>query len=629
MSTLLNLFKPSKTQSLNKTYIIAEIGVNHNGDIESALDLMRISARAGVDAVKFQKRSLSQIYTPQLLKDPNSAEWSFQYLLPQLKQLELSNADYLLIDKYAQELEIDLIITPFDLESAKFISRLSLAAIKIASADMTNWPLLQEVVKGELPLIISTGMWSGKQISDTAKFIKKKTSNFALLHCQSTYPAPFESINLSYLNKLKNLAPVVGYSGHERGISVCLAALGMGAKIIEKHITLDRDQKGPDHRASLEPQEFETLVEEIRKVEKSIGSAKKIVKTAEVLNREVFAKSLTANKNLPSGHLLTKQDIILLSPGKGIPPSEIGKWLGKKLVVPKKKYQYFSTTDFQTIPNLKQWQSFSFTRPWGLKCRFHDYHKYKPLNTPVIEFHCSEKDVDVSFAEGNHKSALIVHAPEIIGKELFDLCSKHPHIRRNSINLLNKTIKTTNRLKKHFNPQISPKMVIHFGGMAAHTEQFDTDKMMKIAEESLKQIKRGSVELLVENLPPRPWYLGGQWYQHAFMKPNEIKDFCSRNNLGMTLDICHAQLYCDYFKEDLLEYIKTVLPVVKHLHISDATGFDGEGVQVGQGDINFDKVFKLLSKTSFTWVPEIWGGHNDNDAGNYQALKLLSKYKSL
>ena len=97
----------------------------------------------------------------------------------------------------------------------------------------------------------------------------------------------------------------------------------------------------------------------------------------------------------------------------------------------------------------------------------------------------------------------------------------------------------------------------------------------------------------------------------------------------MTLDICHAQLYCDYFKEDLLEYIKTVLPVVKHLHISDATGFDGEGVQVGQGDINFDKVFKLLSKTSFTWVPEIWGGHNDNDAGNYQALKLLSKYKSL
>ena len=313
MSSLQKLFNQSGKHKSNQTYVIAEIGVNHNGDLDSALELMRISARAGVDAVKFQKRSLKQIYTPKLLNNPNSAEWSFQYLLPQLKQLELTEKDYLIIDQYAKELELDLIITPFDLESAEFIPHLSLAAIKIASADMTNLPLLEYVSKQKIPIIISTGMWTDKQIRNTAQFIKKLTTKYALLHCQSTYPAPFESINLSYLNILKNLAPIVGYSGHERGISVCLAAIGMGAKIIEKHITLDRDQKGPDHRASLEPQEFESLVEEIKIVEKSLGLGKKIVKSAEILNREVFAKSLTANKNLSSGHVLIKQDIVLLS----------------------------------------------------------------------------------------------------------------------------------------------------------------------------------------------------------------------------------------------------------------------------------------------------------------------------
>ncbi|KKU92392.1 MAG: hypothetical protein A3J46_01880 [Candidatus Yanofskybacteria bacterium RIFCSPHIGHO2_02_FULL_41_11] len=608
-------------------YIIAEIGINHNGDIEVAKRLMEIAASSGANAVKFQKRNLKKIYTPKLLSDPNSAEWSFHYLLPQLRSYELSEKDYLQINNYAKELGVDLLVTPFDLESLAFIRTLHLAAVKISSADFTNWPLIDGATRLKLPLVLSTGIWSGRDILGTSRFVKKLTSDFALLHCQSTYPAPLEAVNLRYLDKLKEYAPVVGYSGHERGISVCLAAVAMGAKIIEKHLTMDRAQSGPDHKASLNPAEFANLVKELRKVEKALGKKRKITSVAEKLTQQVFSKSLTAKRDLLTGHILRRSDVVFLAPGKGIPPAHLRRWLGKPLTRAKAKYEYLSEDDFLHSLVPSGWEKFSFRHPWGVKCRFHDFQEYKVLNYPVVEFHCSEEDVADSFNDGNKNSSLIIHAPEIIDKELFDLCHKTPERVSQSVILLTKTIRKTRQLKNKFNSQI-PKVIVHMGGMSANTETYNTRKMMRIAEKALSNIDLQGVDLLPENLPPRPWYLGGQWYQLAFMHPKEILEFCRSLGLGMTLDLSHAKLYCNYFGQDLLDYIKALLPVIRLVHVSDASGIDGEGLQIGEGEIEFNKVFDLLKDVEFSWVPEIWSGHNDHGAGFHLALKRLSSYNA-
>jgi sialic acid synthase SpsE/sugar phosphate isomerase/epimerase len=623
--TLSELFAngPSK----GRTYIIAEAGINHDGKLDKAKKLMRIAADSGADAVKFQKRDLSEIYPPDLLADSNMAEWSFQYILPQLSQVELSIADYYEISRYAEELALDLIVTPFDSKSAEFIATLNLRAIKIASSDMTNWGLIRKVSEFKLPVILSTGMWSDDQISETSVFLKELEIDFALLLCQSTYPAPIESVNLLYLKTLNQYAPVIGYSGHERGITVCLGAVGMGARIIEKHITIDHTESGPDHKASLEPRQFESLVSEIRILDKAIGANRKVISQAEILNRHVFAKSITASRNLNSGEVLVPEDVAIMAPGKGIPPCNLVEWIGKTLVRSKKKFEYLTEDDFQTAITIDQWDFRKFSRPWGIKCRFHDYSEYSILDTPVVEFHCTDKDIEGDFNSGNKNTDLIIHAPEIIDKDLVDLCSSNNQIANRSLKVLEQTIEKTINLSPKYNQATRPKIVIHVGGMLIDDCQGDSISMMRVAEKRLSRLDLSSIDLLPENLPPRPWYLGGQWYQHAFVRPKEMKQFCEDLGLGMTLDICHAQLYCAYAGERLFEYITTVMPVVKHLHISDAAGIDAEGLQINDGEINFDEVFKLLEKTKYSWVPEVWSGHINHGLGCHVALQRLQDYR--
>jgi sialic acid synthase SpsE len=312
------------------TFIICEIGINHNGDINQAIKLIESAKKAGVDAVKFQKRSLKDIYTEDILKNENSAEWNFDYLLPLLKETELSSDDYIKIREKCDELELDLIITPFDEISVDFISDLGITAFKISSADMTNIKLIEKCSTFGLPIIVSTGMWSKEDIKKCSEIYRQKHIKFAFLHAQSTYPSPFESLNLGFIEELKTMSNIVGFSGHERGIFIPIAAVTMGCKIIEKHITFDKYQTGPDHKASMLPEEWVEMVSNIRMLEISLTGDKK-VNQAEALNKELFAKSAITKKSLSKGHILTEDDVIFKSPGKGIFPHEINDYYGKAL----------------------------------------------------------------------------------------------------------------------------------------------------------------------------------------------------------------------------------------------------------------------------------------------------------
>lgn len=612
-------------------YVIAEIGINHNGSLDEALFLVHAAAEAGADAVKFQKRTLSEIYVPSLLNDPNSAEWSFQYLIPQLQALELSHEDFRVLEQEAHQLGIDFIVTPFDQVSADFVAGLKLDAVKFSSADLTNWPLIAHALgKISCPAIFSTGMWEDDVIRRCAEFIRANFNNrYALLLCQSTYPAPPEALNLRYLETLKSLAPMVGYSGHERGVEASVLAYGLGATIIEKHITRDIHQLGPDHKASLTPPLFAELVHQLRLARVMLGENKKNITQAELLNKEVFAKSLVVKRDMAVGEVLQLEDIKFMSPGKGVTPDRLQEVIGKPLMRAKKADEYVTFQDFQEALTVADWPSFEFAKEWGVKCRFHDFEIYKTLKTPVVEFHCSDVDVvaDVS-AESQH-SALIIHAPEIIGRDLFDLCTDNGEVVSKSIDILEKTIARTRQLAPGFRSGVKPKIVLHVGGMSLLDGNYDCAALTRKAEKALRDIDLDGVDLLPENLPPRPWYLGGQWHQYGFMRAEDMASFCKSLSLGMTFDVCHAQLYCKYAGIDLVDYAKVILPYIRHVHISDAHGIDGEGVQIGEGELDLDALFRYLEKLPFSWVPEIWSGHVNHGAGTHQALCCLQKYGSI
>ncbi|SDP19630.1 N-acetylneuraminate synthase family protein [Desulforhopalus singaporensis] len=611
-------------------YIIAEVGINHNGSLDTALKLIHAAKKAGADAVKFQKRELKEIYSPLVLKDSNSAEWIFEYLIPLLKEVELSRDDYGRIREECDRLQIDLIVTPLDHVSAKFVAELGVSAFKIASADMTNIPLLRVCNSYDLPMLVSVGMWNETDISKCVKLFDKEGFRFALLLAQSTYPASYETLNLGYLERLKELAPVVGYSGHERGTFIPVAAAAMGCRIIEKHITFDKNDKGPDHKASMLPDEWEEMVFHLRMLEKALSKGKQ-VNQAEKLCKEAFAKSAVPVCDLLAGHILTKTDIIFRSPGKGLFPHEIERYIGKTLTRPVRKNHYINATDFEEIVPISDWKHFLFKKMWGVKCRFHDYEKFRILNTPCIEFHCSQTDLDVDFHTERSDSLLVLHAPEIFDRQLVDLCSDDSKRVDDSLKILQRSIDKTLEIAKFF-PAHKPKLVMHLGGMFLDNHKIgNTSLLTEKAIENFSRLKycKTDLDVLPENLPPRPWYLGGEWFQHGFMLEDDMSTFCSHFGIGMAYDICHASLYCNKFNVDLNEYTAKILPFVTHIHISDALGNNGEGVQVGDGTIDFDKLMVLLKANEFSWVPEIWSGHLYEGSGVYKALNRLEKYAGI
>ncbi len=619
--------------------IISEIGINHNGKLEDAIDLIYASKDAGVDAVKFQKRDLNQIYSDSILKNPNNAEWNFDYLLPLLSEVELSFNDFEIIKKKCDELNLDLIVTPMDEKSASFIHQLGIAAIKIASADMTNLALIEHCATFELPYYISTGMWNKEDIVKCVEFYKEIEINFSLMLANSTYPTPFESISLTFLKELALLSKRYGYSGHERGDFIPVAAVAMGATIVEKHITLDRSQKGPDHKASLLPEEFKEMVRKIRATELALSQDKHI-NQQETLSKELFSKSATAKKKIFAGHKLTLNDIIYKAPGKGIFPHEIKDFLNKTVQNDVDEGQFISEQDFDKSIKISEWKKFVFKNKWGVKCRFHDYHDYNVLNAPVIEFHCSQNDLDSEFQEENYSSELIVHAPEIMNRQLVNICSENQKIVDDSLFIIERSINKTLEISKRW-PSRKPKMVVHLGGMSLDLleptkygiEGLSThEKMLEIAIYNFNKLDypKDEIDVLPENLPPRPWYLGGQWYQYGFAPAVDMVRFCEATKTKMTFDICHAQLQCNLEKSSLADYAKKVKGFVSHLHISDAAGLSAEGIPIFSGDIDFCSVFKVLQDIEYTWVTEIWSGHLHNGAGTYKAmLELESNYREL
>ena len=321
-------------QNHPKTLIIAEAGVNHNGDLKIAKELIRQAAKAGADIVKFQTFTAAKLATPeapkadyQIDKDEPMAS-SYQML----ENLELSNDDYLELVKECQNHNIEFFSTAFDEESLSFLLDLGMSKIKIPSGEITNKPLLEFISQFDMPVIMSTGMADLSDIEsaiDALSHNRLTRENISILHCTSQYPADMKDINLLAIPSMRKKFDLdIGYSDHTIGSEAAIAAVSLGATIIEKHITLDCSMTGPDHKASMEPNDFQAMISAIRNIEAGLGDGVKAPTKKELEMRIVARKSLVASKNIEIGELFTLENLTVKRPGNGISPMRIKEVLG-------------------------------------------------------------------------------------------------------------------------------------------------------------------------------------------------------------------------------------------------------------------------------------------------------------
>jgi len=349
----------------NKTYIIAEAGVNHNGDINKAIEMVKAAADAGVDAVKFQTFKAENLASKKIAKadyqKKNTGESESQYEM--LKALELKHKDHFILRDECQKYGVDFLSTPFDSVSLKFlVDEMKIEQLKVSSGDTTNAPLLLEMAATEKPIILSTGMcmledveralgviafgylraqspkdWTTPGLNAFKLALNNPTgqqllkAKLSLLHCTTEYPAPVEEVNLAVMDGYKIMFDVrVGYSDHTQGIAIPIAAVARGAEIIEKHITLDRNLPGPDHNASIEIDELTAMVKAIRQVEVAVGNPRKQVMPSERKNMDIARKTIVANENIKKGEQLTESNLAIKRAGAGPSPYSYWDLLGAK-----------------------------------------------------------------------------------------------------------------------------------------------------------------------------------------------------------------------------------------------------------------------------------------------------------
>jgi sialic acid synthase SpsE/sugar phosphate isomerase/epimerase len=615
-------------------FVIAEIGNNHNGDITLAKHLVDEAKKAGADCAKFQMRDLSALYVNKGIVNDASDNLGTQYTLDLLSKFQLSNEELIEVFDYCKSQDIIPLCTPWDIPSLNILEDYGMPAYKVASADFTNHELLRAMASTGKTMICSTGMTTSEEIEKTVALLSELGTPYVLLHCNSTYPAPFQDINLNYMLKIKEIGNCpIGYSGHERGINVSIGAVALGANVIERHITIDRTMEGNDHKASLLPEEFGNMIKGIRQVELSLGSAgDRKMSQGEMMNRVNLAKSLIIKNDLKEGELITEEMLDVKAPGKGLQPIYAEELIGKRAKRNFLEGDFFYPTDI--YEDSVSSRAYHFDFPWGIPVRYHDFKELgTATNLDFVEFHLSYKDMELDLSDFfNSKSELgyVVHSPELFANDhTLDLCSTDPDYRARSIKELSKVIEITKALRPYFTMTEKPMIVTNVGGFTDNgfLSKKERDKRYHILEESLSKLDLSEVEIIPQTMPPFPWHFGGQQYHNLFVDADETKDFCVRNNMRICLDISHSKLACAHYNYSFYEFLEKTLPYTAHMHLADSEGTGGEGLQIGEGEIDFPMFAKKAIELAPTawFIPEIWQGHENNGEGFWVALEKLEK----
>lgn len=617
-------------------FIIGEIGNNHQGGVELAKTLVDHCAQAGVDAVKFQLRDMASLYRSGGAGS-DGEDLGPQYTMHLLAKYSLSRDDMFRVFDHCAARDIDVLCTPWDVVSADALHDYGIPGYKIASADLTNHELLGHVAGFGAPMIVSTGMSTEQEITSSVGVLRAHGASFALLQTQSTYPAPFKDVNLRYMDRLAELGEcLVGYSGHERGWHVPIAAVARGASIIEKHVTIDKTLEGNDHKVSLTPGELAAMVQQIRDVESSLGSAgAREISTGELMNRVNLAKSLVAARDLRRGETVGDADVTVKSPGRGLQPDRRGDLVGVTLQRDVPAGDFFYPGDLTGRADTHH--AYRFSRPWGLPVRFHDFRSLLNVSEPdFLEFHQSYKDMELApkdfFRPGEVLPQFFtIHAPDLYaGDFLIDLASPDEQIWERSIREVQKVIDQARELRGFFTCVDDPIVIVTMGGFLPdhHVSPEERRPMYERVAQGLERLDEDGVRLTAQTLPPFPWLMGGQQFHNLFMDPEDTVWFCETYGRRLTFDVSHSKLAANFAKRPFSEYIDAMGPYTEHLHVVDSVGVDGEGVQVGDGEVDFKDLAERMARLApnAPFIPEIWMGHVNNGEGFFTALDRLEAW---
>jgi N-acetylneuraminate synthase len=617
-------------------YIIAEIGNNHNGSLERAKRLIDAAVNAGADCAKFQMRDIETLYKNSGDAGDAAENLGSQYTLDLLSRFQLDTDDMFAAFDYCKEKGITPLCTPWDERSVQHLENYGLSAYKVASADLTNHELIKTLAATGKPLILSTGMSRENEIQQAVELLRWEGVQYALLHCNSTYPPPFRDINLGYMARLKEIGQtLIGYSGHERDIFVVMAAVAQGARIIEKHFTEDRSLEGNDHKVSLLPDEFARLVEGVRQVDESMGgTAARSMSQGELMNRVTLAKSIYVNQDLAKGDVVEEKMLIVNSPGQGIQPNRKNDLIGRVIQRSMKAGDVFYESDLLDKVEVHA-RGYRFNRPWGLPVRYHDYARLmKKTNPDLLEFHLSYKDMELdltAFFKRPLDLDLVVHSPELFaGDHTLDLCSKDEAYRARSISELQRVITITRELAGFFRKSERIGIVTNVGGFteSAPLHGKEQKHLIALLVDSLQHLDTEGVEIWPQTMPPYPWHFGGQRYHNLFVDADEIVEFCQTHGYRICLDLSHSKLAMNHRQQSFTRFTEQVAPHVAHLHVADAGGLDGEGLQIGDGEIDFVSIGRVLDKLApgASMIPEIWQGHENEGEGFWLALERLESF---
>lgn len=596
---------------------IAEIGINHNGAPETLHSLIRASADAGADAVKFQYRNPRRAYfgSPRELGDEIV---SYAIKATYLDPVALCEAGDL-----ANQLGLLAGISFFTVEDVPDI--LSIRPhwdfFKVPSVELTNSELLKELLSHGRPVYLSTGAHSETEVSKVLGALPS-SADWVPFHCVSNYPTHMRNSRIGYLEWLKSKwQRPVGYSSHDIDWQMCIVAAMSGANYIERHITLDKNQEGLDHSSSSTPEEFRSLTRILSGLPDALlGNHGRSANQGELVNRQNLGRSYFINRELRRGEVLLREDLVYASP-RIAHDVEVEDFIGRAVA---RDCPVGSPLDrsvlFADDPVADEVIGFCNELRIGIPIRPHDQSELlRVLPLTTIEYHMSFGDIEqceeVAPPQGVRHAS--VHLPDYVSpNKLMDPFSSDSDVRLESRRVIEVTTRLASRIQEVLGETVP--VVGSFPSLDSQRPRYLDPLKGLIEEVAAAQ----GVQLLPQWLPPYAWYFGGSVQVHALCDPGELNDL-SDSGIDICLDTAHLSMSCSYFGVDLNETLARAIPLARHIHLGDATGVDGEGVALGQGSVGSSKLLPSVLQLPLNKVIEVWQGHLSNGQGFRKEVENL------
>lgn len=610
------------------TKLISEIGINHDGDYEKGKKLIDLAVDTKAWGIKFQYRDLKNYFSKKIL----SSEIGKEILDIEIKKNYLSPVKIKKLSNYAKKRKLKVGISFFsENDSIKFLN-FSFDFYKIPSAMSDNYNLIKYLKKKNSLLIVSFGGRNFYEIKKIVKDCALNNKNTVLLHCISNYPTSEQNSNLGFIDTLKKNFKncKIGYSSHESTIISSILCLSKKVDFVERHITLNKKSKGLDHSSSSDYDELK-LFQNYNKHFKSIFFEKKKMYSnqGEIINIQNLGASYYFKKNVKTGSLLKIKDLELRQPNVGITDLNLENYIKKKLIINAIKNEPLTESYFkvQEINHelIKKFNKNNFSLP----IRPRDYKNISnqiPLDN--YEMHMTFKDIDNFKLKQFDKKFIkyknfTIHMPDYCDtNSIIDFFSNNKILRKKSIDILNKTIKIAQLISSLNTKTVN--IIVSLAKLNSKDDRFIYYKKIKNLVKKIK--KKYNINLFPQWLPAKAWYFGGSMDTKAFSNPNDMS-FIKKIKLNLCLDVSHFILSCNFHHVDKKLFFSNHMSIFKHYHLSDASGIDGEGVLIGNGDLKNSGLLELILKDKKKIkVLETWQGHLNNCTKFKQDVLKLNKY---